>query len=266
MTEKSTDDGYRLDEIDRRIIYRLMVDARSTSAPAIADEVGVSGATIRNRIARLEEHGILTGYQTAVDFERATGSLTNLFICHVPIGEIEWVAHQAGSIAGVINVRELMGGRMNLHVLAVGEDTTELRRIGRELTNLGAEIEDELLLQDEHHHPYAPYGPAENRHREPFADSIRLTGGAEIIELTVREDAQIAGQTLERAAQDGLLHEDMLVIAIERGDRVITPRGHTAIQPNDVVTIFAPESTMEPALDAFADPTGEGQPESSSLD
>ena len=259
MSGKESDDGYRLDEIDRRIIYALMVDARNTSAPAIADEVGVSGATIRNRIARLEEHGILTGYQTAVDFERASGSLTNLFICHVPFGEIEWISHQAGSIAGVINVRELMGGRMNLHVLAVGEDTGDLRRIGRELSNLGAEIEDELLLHEEHHHPYMPYGPGEHHH-QPFADSIRLTGGAEIIELTVHENAPIAGQTLEQAAQDALLHEELLVIAIERGDRVITPRGHTEIRPNDVVTIFTPEHTMEPALAEFTDPTSDGEP------
>ncbi len=259
MSRNTTDDGYRLDGIDRRIIYELMVDARNTSAPAIADEVGVSGATIRNRIARLEEHGILRGYQTAVDFERASGSLTNLFICHVAFGEIEWVAHQAGSVAGVINVRELMGGRMNLHVLAVGEDTGDLRRIGRQLSNLGAEIEDELLLQDEHHHPYMPYGPGDRHHREPFADSIRLTGGAEIVELTVHEKAPIAGRTLEDAAQDALLHEELLVIAIERGDRVLTPRGHTEICPNDVVTIFTPENTVEPALAMFAEPTGEGE-------
>lgn len=242
---------YRLDEIDRRIVYALMSDARNTSAPAIAETVSVSGATIRNRIAQLEEHGIIRGYQATVDFEHADGSLMNLFLCHAPFGEVEGAARRIATIPGVINVRELMGGRMNLHVLAVGTDTSDLRRIGRKLEQADVEIEDELLLQNEHHVPYGPYGPADRRRLEPLADYISLTGGAEVVEVTVHEEAPIAGTTLEQAADEGILGDDALVVAIERDDDVLTPHGDTEIRPHDVVTIFSPDGAGEPALQGF---------------
>lgn len=47
--EPRTDAGYRVDEIDRRIIHALMTNARETSAPMIAEEVTVSAGTILNR-------------------------------------------------------------------------------------------------------------------------------------------------------------------------------------------------------------------------
>ncbi|THE66413.1 AsnC family transcriptional regulator [Salinadaptatus halalkaliphilus] len=248
--------SYRLDEIDRRIVYALMSDARNTSAPAIAAEVSVSGATIRNRIAQLEDHGIIEGYHATVDFEHADGSLMNLFCCHAPFGDVEGAARQIGAIPGVINVRELMGGRMNLHVLAVGTDTSDLRRIGRELENADVEIEDEFLLQNEHDFPYAPYGPADRRRLEPLADYISLTGGAEVVEVTVHEDAPIADCTLEEAATEGILEDSTLVVAIERDDAVLTPHGDTEIRPNDVVTVFSPDGAGGPALKGFQGPDG----------
>ncbi len=254
--------GYRLDEIDRRIVYALMADARNTSAPAIAEEVSVSGATIRNRIAQLEEHGILEGYHATVDFEGADGSLMNLFLCHAPFGDVEGAARRIGTIPGVINVRELMGGRMNLHVLAVGADTSDLRRIGRDLENADVEIEDEVLLQNEHHFPYTPYGPAEQRRLEPLADYISLTGGAEVVEVTVHDDAPIAGCTLEQAAEDGLLESHTLVIAIERDDAVLTPHGNTEIRPHDVVTVFSPDGAGEAALEGFGESEERSRPSS----
>src|SRR5690606_25259331 len=107
-------ESYRLDKVDRRIIYALMNDARNASTSAIAEEMNVTSATIRNRIRKLEKHGIFEGYHTTIDFEHADGSLMNLFLCHTSFNNVEGVAHQVGSIPGVINVRELMGGRMNL--------------------------------------------------------------------------------------------------------------------------------------------------------
>ena len=254
MTGGSRED-YRLDQIDRQIIYKLMVDARNASAPKIAEEVGVTGATIRNRIANLEEHGLIEGYHPTINFERADDSLMNVFLCHTTFGNVETAARQLGAVPGVINVRELMGGRINLHVLAVGSDTTDLRRIGREIENLNIEIEDEYLLQKDHHFPYSPYGPDNGRRLEPLADYISLTGGAEVIEVTVHEDAPIAEKTLQVAAEEGILDDDTLVVAVERDDDVLTPQGHTTIQPQDIVTVFSPDSSGDPALDGFREPS-----------
>jgi len=65
--------SHHLDEIDRRILHALMSDARNTSAPMIAEGLNVSAATVRNRIERLEEEGVIRGYTAIVDFEQADG-------------------------------------------------------------------------------------------------------------------------------------------------------------------------------------------------
>lgn len=254
MPRQSTSANYRLDEIDRRILYSLMVDARNTSAPSIAEEVNVSPATVRNRIAQLEEHGIIRGYSAQVDFEQANGGLTNLYICTVPVAERETLAQETRVIPGVVNVRELMTGRRNLHVMAVGGDTDDLRRISRTLSKLGIDIEDEHLVQNESVSPYVPFGPDEEPVTRAATNFISLTGNANVVEVTARGAAPVADRTIEEIADEDVLLDDTLIIAIERDDRVLTPHGNTTIQPDDIVTLLSRGGDIENALAAF---TGE---------
>lgn len=241
---------YRLDEIDKRILFHLAADARNVSAPTIAEEVNVSPGTIRNRIKQLEEHGIIQGYTASIDYEQV-GRLTDLFVCTSPVPDRATIAQQVLDISGVVNVRELMTGRGNLHVKAVGTDTGDLTRIARALSNLGLEIENEDLVHREHDRPYAPYGPEGDRSRQSIMDVTSLTGGAEVVELTVHEDAPVAGRTLEEANQEGLIGPDVLVIAIERDESVITPKGGTEVLPDDVVSLFTRGGIKQATVQAF---------------
>lgn len=247
-----TNTQHRVDEIDRRVVSALMTDARNTSAPMIAEEVNVSAGTIRNRINRLEEHGIISGYHAQIDFERLNGRLTNLFMCNAPFERREATAQRVRALSGVINVRELMGGRMNLHVLAVGTDTDDLRRIGRSIAELGIEIEDEVLVQRESYAPYSPFGP-DDEPLKPPTDFISLAGDSEVVEVTVRTNAPLSGLTLEEAGQQEMLSDDILVVTIEREGTVLTPRGDTTIQSDDVVTVFAQAGVDDGTLNAFLD-------------
>jgi DNA-binding Lrp family transcriptional regulator len=242
---------YRIDDIDRRVIYELMRDARNTSAPTIAEAANVSPGTIRNRIAQLEEHDIIRGYSTSIDFERADGRLTNLYICNVPIPERESLAHEARAIPGVINVRELMTGRRNLHVMAVGQDTEDLRRIARALSRIGIEIEDENLVEDEFHDPYVTFGPEDERSTHGATDVISLTGDASVVDTAVQADAPVVDVTIEEAVEAGVLDEETLVIAIERDDHVLTPHGNTVVRADDIVTLLTRGGDAERVLGAF---------------
>jgi len=248
---------HRLDEIDRRIIHALMRDARGVSAPAIAEEVSVSPGTIRNRIAQLEDQGIIRGYHASVDFERADGHLTNLFMCNAPVSDRESMARQAQIIPGVINTRELLTGRRNLHVLAVGQDTDDLRRIARSLSELGVEIEDEVLVQSETTQSYAPFGSDDGSPDAMLTDFISLSGDAEVAEITVDAEAAIAGTTLKEAMHRELLDEDTLVVAIERDDAVLTPHGDTRIESDDIVTLFSRGGVTDRTLGIFRAGDGE---------
>ena len=248
--------GYRLDDLDRRIIYALMEDGRAT-ATSIAENANVSGATVRNRIEKLEDRGIITGYRAHVDFEAAEGKLRNLYLCNVPVPEREALAHEARTIPGVINVRSLMTGRRNLHVLAVGESTRDLQRVSRSLSKLGIEIEDEDLLEDELFDPYEPFNPDERPRTPALNDFIDLTGNAKILAVSVAADAPVAGTSLEAANRTGILDEDTLVIAIERGDEELMPHGDTVVRPDDIVTLLSRHRTDARAFEAFQAPPRE---------
>ncbi|MEF8779728.1 MAG: winged helix-turn-helix transcriptional regulator [Haloferacaceae archaeon] len=241
---------FRLDEIDRRIIHALMVDARNTSATEIAEGLNVSAGTVRNRIDRLEEEGVIQGYTATVDFERADGRLTSLYMCTVPAAERERLALAAQSIPGVVNVRILMAGRRDLQVVAVGEDTEDLREIARSLSELDIQIEDEELLQTEIRSPYAPFGPDESRSSQG-TNVVTLPDGTDVLEVAVSEDAQIAGESIARARERGLLSAGVVVVSIERDGEIVRPADGTVVEPDDVVTLLPRETSGEGVLDPF---------------
>jgi DNA-binding Lrp family transcriptional regulator len=147
-------DTRELDGLDRYIVYRLQADARTTSAAEIADDYGVSPSTVRNRVSRLEEDGVIRGSHLDVDYERVGYQLFTIIFCTAPIPERERLAQDALSVDGVVSVRELMTGEENLHVVAVGEDGDDLSRIGRDLSALGLEIVEEELVRNEYSRPY----------------------------------------------------------------------------------------------------------------
>ena len=146
------DDG--LDDLDRRILHALQRDARHTSATEIADEAGVAPSTVRKRIARLEERGIVRGYHVDVDYQRAGYQLHTLITCTASIDEREQLVRDALDVRGVVSVREVMTGDDNVRVSAIGSDHDDLNRIAQELSHLGLEVTDENLVRNEHVRPF----------------------------------------------------------------------------------------------------------------
>lgn len=246
---------YQLDDLDRRILYALAEDARNTSAPVIAEQAGVAASTVRNRIRKLEEHRIIKGYHADIDYERGSGKVTNLLLCSAPVANRERLAKQALEIPGVVNVREIMTGRENLHVKTVGTDTTDLTRIAHELSNIGIEVEGEDLMRYEYFHPYHQFGPEEDEEAYTIKDYMSLADDTEVFEITVAGGAPVAGKTLQEAGREGLIGEDMLVVAIEREEAIITPKGHTPIHAGDRVTVFLREGVSGEMVEVFAGET-----------
>jgi len=230
-----------------------MSDARNTSAPMIAEGLNVSAATVRNRIERLEEEGVIRGYTAIVDFEQAGGRLTSVFMCTVPADERERLALAARSIPGVINVRVLMAGRRDLQVVAVGEETSDLREIARELSGLDIRIEDEELLQTELHTPYSRF-LSDDAANPVVTDTVTLADGTAVIEVCVTDEAPIVGLTPTAAREEGILSANTVVTSIEREGSIIHPADETTIRPNDVVTVLPKDASAEEHLTAFVAP------------
>jgi DNA-binding Lrp family transcriptional regulator len=144
----------QLDELDRFILYSLQQDSRNTSSGDIADRMGVSASTVRKRIQRLEERGIITGYHIDIDYEAAGFPLHAKIICTAPIPRREELAEKALDVSGVAAVREVMTGYKNIYINAIGVDHNDLSRIGQELHELGLTVQDEQIIRHEYVCPY----------------------------------------------------------------------------------------------------------------
>ncbi len=241
-----------IDEIDKRIIYRLSEDSRNTTSSEIAEEMEVSPGTVRNRIRQMEEKGIIKGYLADVDYEEIGKRIVYIFKCSSTAKDRSVLAKKALRVSGVINVRELMTGEEDLVIKAIGRDTDDISRIGIALENLGIEIEDEDLLQKERHHPYHPFGPGESG-MEPLINLRGIVGNAEVADLTVKEGTPVESKTIKEINELEFLSEDIIIVAIERGDEVITPRGDTEIKAGDIVTLFSPDEISSSVIDTFTE-------------
>jgi trk system potassium uptake protein TrkA len=89
--------------------------------------------------------------------------------------------------------------------------------------------------------------------RPSIVDYMRVGDEAEVFEIRVGEDAEIAGKTIQHAASEGLLEDEMLIVAIEReeSDRPITPRGNTELRAGDLVTVYSGEGATPEVTDIF---------------
>ena len=241
----------QIDTIDEQILYYLTEEARHTSAPDIAEKVDVSAPTVRNRIRRLEEEGVIRGYHADVNYQKVGGRLTNHYVCSTGNRDRKEMAQRVLDIPGVINVREIMSGKGDLRITVVGTDTDDLTRIAQGIISLGIEIDDEDLVHREYFRPYAPFGPRDEEVASPVTGVAGLAGDADVVEVIVRKRAPIAGKTLQEANEEELIPSDVLVVRINRDEGTITPTGETLMKENDFVTIHSRSGVTEETLKAF---------------
>lgn len=146
--------GRDLDDVDRSILYMLQRDARNSTAQDIADSVGVSPSTIRNRIDQLEADGIIRGYHPEIDYEAANLPLQVTFVISVPPTKLTEYSETVRGIQGVIDIREMLTGRRNVHVDVVGTDSADITRITDAIHDIGVQIESAEMLRQRYVQPF----------------------------------------------------------------------------------------------------------------
>lgn len=250
MSDNEDTAHYGLDEVDEQIIYYLMSDARNNTAPKIADDIGVAPGTVRNRIEQLEAADILCGYHANVDFERTDHRLASLFLCNVSFPDRAQLARAAYEIPGIISIRILMDGRRNFQVLAVGETTADLRRIGTTLSEIGVDIDEEMLLEEEIRKPYDKFAPGDEFEPQSVT-KLNPHTAEEFVQLTVVTGAPIAGMTIKSAIENEVIEDEPLIVSITRDESLITPHGDTVIEPGDEVRIFSTGPLSDETMQAF---------------
>ena len=147
-----------LDETNKAVIYLLQRDARRLTTQEMAERIGVSASTVRNRIEQLEERGIIRGYHPIVDYDKAGLQLHVVFICSATNLDRERLARAARDVSGVVTIQEVLNGTDNIQVEAVGTDTDDIARVSDELSELGLEVVNSKILKSFHKQPFDHFG------------------------------------------------------------------------------------------------------------
>ncbi|WP_225334282.1 Lrp/AsnC family transcriptional regulator [Halomicrobium urmianum] len=147
-----------LDEVDYGILHLLQSNARDQTPVDMAESLPVSAQTVRNRIEKLEERGVIEGYVPVIDYEEAGFPMRVKFACTAPVGRRTELAREALEISNVVRVEEMLSARRNLHPLAVARNADEITAVTQALDDLGLRIESERLLRTHHHRPFNHFG------------------------------------------------------------------------------------------------------------
>jgi len=99
---------FSLDEVDRRLLRELLVDSKR-SYRELARSVGVSTATVINRVQRLESSGVVRGYTVIVDHERLGFELTVITEITVAKGRLIEVEEAVSKLPNVCAVYDVTG-------------------------------------------------------------------------------------------------------------------------------------------------------------
>ena len=97
-----------IDDTDRRILAVLLADAR-TSMRSIAEEVGVALGTVSNRVKRMEEMGVIHGYEVRVDAEKVGWTMTVLCGLRIEKGRLMEVQRRIAEDSRVFGIYDVTG-------------------------------------------------------------------------------------------------------------------------------------------------------------
>ena len=92
--------GYTMDEIDRKILHELQADAR-TSYAELGRRVGLTTPAVIERVRKLEDAGIITGYRAEIDTSKIGLPITafvRMSIAGVDYSHIIEVAEQSNEV------------------------------------------------------------------------------------------------------------------------------------------------------------------------
>lgn len=149
-----------LDEIDFGILHLLQEDARNTTPGDMADALPVSAQTVRNRVEKMEDRGIIEGYVPIINYEKADFPIRLQFSCTAPVSKRQELAEATLEIPHIVNVQEMLSARENVRPTAVTNKTEELNDISTHLDDLGLEIEHQCLQRRDLRRPFNHFGAA----------------------------------------------------------------------------------------------------------
>ena len=123
-----------LDDLDRKIIRRLLVDGRS-SARSIGFEMGRATVTVVGRMRRLEQEGVVLGYSARIDSSRLGYDLTAIIEVVARKDMLIDVERAISEMPSVCAVYDVTGGT-DIMVIAKFRSRAELSGFVKSLASI----------------------------------------------------------------------------------------------------------------------------------
>ena len=134
-----------MDTVDREILVALMENAR-LSFRELGERVSLSANATAERVRRLQERGVITGFTTTLDPSSAGRNLVALIDVRLSgPGEAERFERLVGGLETITEVTHVTG-RFDYQVRVACRDTTELDALIRALKTQGGVVETDTRL------------------------------------------------------------------------------------------------------------------------
>lgn len=147
-----------LDNVDKGILFLLQENPRTNTTADIGEKVGVSSSTVGNRINKLEERGIITGYHPTINYEKAGLDHHLLVIGTIPLEDQDATADDVMDVSGVVSVRELLSNNGNISIELVGRSRADIKSSISRLDAVGVEVERTEIMKTERVQTFDHFG------------------------------------------------------------------------------------------------------------
>ncbi len=124
----------QLDEVDKAILKELISNAR-LSFREIARRVGVSTATVANKVRRMEEEGVIKGYTTIVDTEKLGYDVVALIEVVISKGKVTDIEEEVAKMPNVQAVYDVTG-QSDAIIVARFKSRAELSKFVKKLLSM----------------------------------------------------------------------------------------------------------------------------------
>ncbi|MDG5817778.1 winged helix-turn-helix transcriptional regulator [Natronococcus sp. A-GB7] len=156
-SDEETTEAVEIDSVDEGVLFALQRDARNVTIDEIATEADVSPSTVRNRIDKLENTGVLKGYEPKIDYEKAGFPLRLLFVCTSDPSTRSSAAKDVLDVVGVVDITEMITSEHNLYIETIATSTSDLIRLTKELNESGLTVHSSEIITKKYSQPWGHF-------------------------------------------------------------------------------------------------------------
>jgi Lrp/AsnC family leucine-responsive transcriptional regulator len=134
----------QIDTIDERILAELQANGRLTMK-ALAERVGLSSPAMIERVRRLEDRGVISGYRAIVSPEALGRPVAAMVTATVQRGQYDSFLDAVKSDSGIVECHRVTGGATYMLAIHVS-DMAALEELVDALSDAGATCETAIVL------------------------------------------------------------------------------------------------------------------------